>query len=108
METVEREIRDLRHARGGVLRGCIGATGCGAALFALAPSLPAAAPEVRFVGLAALALFSLAAVRTIADTLQALEQPCPRCHRPFFGGARSAPRTLPLLPRACGHCALPL
>jgi hypothetical protein len=56
----------------------------------------------------AFGLITWAAGRAIADTVATLEEDCPSCAEPFFGGVERAHLSLPLLPTSCASCGLRL
>jgi len=64
--------------------------------------------DARWLAVIAFALITWAAARAIADTVAMLEEDCPSCAEPFFGGIEHAHLTLPLPPTRCANCGLGL
>lgn len=105
---MQREIRDLTRKRRQVVLQIliVPLLGVGFAIGMRDAELVTA--DLR--GLAGLVflLLTWAAVRAIADTAGTLEEDCPACAQPFFGGLRRAYTALPLPPTACVNCGLRL
>jgi len=103
MQTLVSEMRALTAQRRGLLLEWAFVVAGAVVLAVLAPVAEGAAREVRVLFAAAVALFSLAAVRAVGATLELVHRECPRCARNFFGLARGVP--LPAR-RTCAHCGL--
>lgn len=65
-------------------------------------------PDTRVLAALGLGLLSWAMVRTVAGVAALLEEPCPACYAPFFGGLARAPIALPLPPTQCQNCHITL
>lgn len=103
MPTLVSELRSLSVQRRGLLVEWAFVVSGAVALGVLAPLAEGAAREVRVLFAGAVALFSLAAVRAVAATVELVHRECPRCARNFFGLSQGVP--LPAR-RRCAHCGL--
>jgi len=65
-------------------------------------------PDTRALAVIGLALLSWAVVRTVVTAAALLEEPCPACYAPFFGGIAWAPIALPVPPSKCHNCRISL
>ena len=101
MQQLASEMRSLTVQRRGLLLEWSMVVAAGALLAVLAPLAEGGTRDIRFGFGAAVAIFSVAAVRAVAATVELVHRECPRCARNFFGLSRRVPSPAR---RRCAHC----